>query len=87
MSDVYQQYDELVGKVITETRRMAHCDQWVLHSPGTCTYCDKYPELQQFRIDNKLNFGENEAGLLSCPAEMRRPQEKIERWGGNVATF
>ena len=34
----------------------AHCDMNVLHAPGICWACDEFPNMQQQRKDNKINF-------------------------------
>lgn len=62
----------------------AHCDSRILHQPGFCEYCDKYPEAQQRRIDLDVNFtgGRNEA-LLPCPAEQARNIRDMYAWAGN----
>lgn len=33
-----------------------HCNTEVLHAPGECEFCDKYPERQQGRIVSKTPF-------------------------------
>lgn len=84
-ADPYAEYDRIVNEVIDKTRRMAHCDQWVLHAPGACEYCDMYPELQEARVRLNINFtGKPVAGGFICPAEKLRPLAKIERWHGNI---
>ncbi len=61
-----------------------HCDSLVLHAPSTCEFCDMYPEAQQERVRQGINFtGENEPGKARCPAEKLRPAEQIHRWWGN----
>lgn len=63
-----------------------HCDDLVLHAPGNCKYCDMFPDIQQARIKNGVNFtGENDPKKKQCPAEVRRSLDTINRWGGNVA--
>lgn len=63
-----------------------HCDSRVLHAPGECVYCDLYPERQQARTDQGVNFtGHYDADKQLCPAEIERPLTTINRWGGNVA--
>ena len=63
-----------------------HCDSRVLHAPTECVYCDHYPEAQQERIDNKINFtGHHDTDKKMCPAESARALDNINRWGGNVA--
>ncbi len=49
--------------------KFPHCNSRLLHAPGDCFYCDKFPELQQERIDSAIPF--------SCL--------EANGWGGNVA--
>lgn len=68
------------------TAKYPHCDALVLHAPGECKYCDRYPDAQQWRIINKINFtGHNDPDKAQCPAEQRRKLATINRWYGNVA--
>lgn len=63
---------------------MPHCDQRVLHSPGTCKYCDEYPEWQDARNMWDINFtGEHDPNKTLCPSEAKRDIDTIERWPGN----
>ena len=63
-----------------------HCDSNILHAPTECQDCDEYPEAQHERIDNDINFtGHHHADKATCPSEMARPLETIERWPGNRA--
>lgn len=57
-----------------------HCDSNVLHAPGECVYCDMYPQEQQQRITNGINF----TGHGLDPATEARPLEIVNRWYGNV---
>lgn len=69
------------------TGTFPHCDSRVLHAPGECQFCDMYPLAQAQRRDAGLNFtGHHEAGKATCPSELARPLEVIERWPGNRAT-
>lgn len=63
-----------------------HCDSGVLHLPGTCEFCDmaKFQVLHDWRAANGINHtGENDPAKKRCPAEARRPLERIHDWGGN----
>jgi hypothetical protein len=73
--------------VINGNRYQApHCDELVLHAPYECTYCDAFPERQAERVKTNVNFtGHSDPGKSTCPAELRRPNSVINRWGGNVA--
>lgn len=67
--------------------KMPHCDQYVLHAPGECKYCDMYPEAQQKRVADKINFtGHHEHGKTVCPSEERRSIKIIHNWYGNAPT-
>lgn len=62
-----------------------HCDQSVLHSPGTCSHCDKYPDWQHGREVQRINFtGEYDDSKVMCPSEWFRDVGTIERWPGNT---
>lgn len=64
---------------------MPHCDQRVLHAPGKCVYCDRYPEWQEYRQMLEMAFTgeERRDHELPCPATVRRPLDQIEAWPGN----
>ncbi len=78
-----QQYDAFIkGRAY-----MPHCDQRVLHRPGTCVYCDKFPDLQHAREVMMINFTDtNDRDKVPCPSTWFRSRETIERWPGNRAT-
>jgi hypothetical protein len=66
--------------------RFPHCDAFVLHSPGSCEYCDmpEFAVLHQYRRDNNINHtGEQLTTKKECPAEARRALATINRWYGN----
>jgi hypothetical protein len=66
--------------------RSPHCDQYVLHAPGECEFCDLYPKRQAWRVEASVNFtGHDDADKMKCPSEMLRPRSVINRWSGNVA--
>lgn len=68
------------------TARFPHCDARVLHEPKNCEFCDMFPELQQERIKNNINFtGEGNPNKKPCPAEAARGLKSINSWYGNVA--
>lgn len=70
-----------------------HCDPKILHSPeANCAICNEYADsLQYIRKIWGINFtGEHSKfdadgnRLLPCPAEVARPLENINKWGGNT---
>lgn len=63
-----------------------HCDDLVLHEPGRCEYCDRFPGWQDARLMRGIAFtgNEPEEWERACPATILRSVEKIERWYGNV---
>lgn len=76
---------EFTKQVLDARRTLPHCDMYVMHRKGTCDYCDRVPELQQYRIDNRINFtNEEEPNLADCPSWETRHRLTIERWSGNV---
>lgn len=78
----------LPSKEITMSDRapFPHCDSGVLHAPGSCEFCDNYPDLQAARLDARVNFtGQNVKGFDPCPATVRRSLDRIEQWHGNRA--
>lgn len=65
-----------------------HCDAYVLHPPGTCEYCDSpsCAPLHEYRRVHGVNHtGVWDLSKAPCPAEVRRPKAKIDRWPGNQA--
>jgi len=63
-----------------------HCDGAILHSPGSCIYCDKYPSRQQYRVESNTNFSDkNDSTKLPCPSTYTRSAESRDRWYGNQA--
>ena len=80
------------AEIATSERRLStapypHCDSNVLHRPGSCVFCDKFPDAQLSRIYGRINFtGDSDPELLPDPASIQRPLEVINRWGGNRAT-
>lgn len=62
-----------------------HCDQYVLHAPGECEYCDHYPFAQAARSHLGINYtGHYESGKAKCPAERIRSLHHINLWPGNT---
>lgn len=64
---------------------MPHCDSRVLHAPGECEYCDRYPAWQEYRQLARIAFTGHEPGEyeLPCPSTATRTREVVERWPGN----
>lgn len=63
----------------------AHCDSRVLHGPGHCEYCDKYPEAQQQRLRLSVAFTDEPDNWVTFPdpATDARGTESLYGWGGN----
>jgi hypothetical protein len=83
-------YADYLAAIKHGPQGIPHCDELVLHAPGDCVYCDKYPTRQQARLDMGILFTDEKgyAGPTArpCPATLLRPVETIERWYGNVPT-
>lgn len=71
------------------TIQMPHCDQLVLHSPGTCEACDLHPEWQAYRAAAGIAFSDMPAhevqahGLVPCPSTYSRSAEVRDAWNRN----
>ncbi len=71
---------------------MPHCDARILHAPGVCTYCDKHPEWQEYRLAAGICFtGETpeNSWQTPCPADQARPPDSPSdhrKWGANKPT-
>ena len=62
-----------------------HCDSRILHAPGECKYCDKYPDRQRLREVQGINFtGKSDVTKSKCPAETARSLDIINHWRGNI---
>lgn len=63
-----------------------HCDSSILHAPGECQHCDTYPDWQQARETQRINFtGHMESGKSPCPSVWFRDPLTRDLWGGNQA--
>jgi ribosomal protein L32 len=61
-----------------------HCDSRVLHAPGDCEYCDHYPNRQQERVAQKVNFTNGrDPDKAPCPADAARGAT-VNQWHGNA---
>jgi len=64
-----------------------HCDELVLHRPGTCDVCDLYPRSQGARLWMGVAFTNDPIphplGFMGCPALERRGIGVINSWYGN----
>lgn len=62
-----------------------HCDQMVLHAPGTCKYCDTKPVWQELRKLWGIAFtGDVPTGdQMPCPSDRLRGIGGANVWGGN----
>jgi hypothetical protein len=61
------------GRTVFVKTRSIHCDEKVLHRPGTCYFCDEHgADLQAARENVGVNFtGENDPSKAPCPADRR----------------
>lgn len=61
-----------------------HCDSRVLHAPGECEVCDKYPTWQELRFVWGIAFTgyEPDQNELPDPATYVRGEE-VNAWEGN----
>lgn len=66
-----------------------HCDSRILHSPGTCRYCDMRPDWQALRSAQGIAFSDMsteaalEHGLVPCPSTYYRAADVRDMWGPN----
>lgn len=61
-----------------------HCDPTILHAPGSCKWCDLYPEWQNLRRTWSINFtNEYDIEKAPCPSVYFREVGARDRWGGN----
>lgn len=62
-----------------------HCDSLVLHGPGECKFCDRYPDWQDARIRENIAFTgrEPERFGTACPSTLTRTVDTINLWPGN----
>jgi hypothetical protein len=73
-----------------------HCDSNVLHSPRACVFCDERPDLQDYRMQNRILFTDDilntvtergytteQYGWTQCPAWVERGSA-CQKWEGNV---
>lgn len=67
-----------------------HCDSKILHSPGTCEFCDRHPDWQELRQYQGIAFSDTpdetvvRDDLVPCPSTWHRPAELRDLWHGNV---
>lgn len=64
---------------------MPHCDARVLHAPGECEYCDRYPDWQRLRQTWGVAFTGHDPtpDQVPCPSTVIRPLDVINAWPGN----
>jgi hypothetical protein len=65
-----------------------HCDQSILHAPGECEFCDKYPDWQELREIQRISFTNEPISddKAPCPSTWFRSAEVRDRWPGNRTT-
>ena len=72
-----------------------HCDQDILHEPGSCRFCDEKPEWQALRQlwgicftgqePEIVTHGNHHYQMIACPSDIRRLGGVADRWPGNKA--
>ena len=60
-----------------------HCDSNILHSPGTCEFCDHYPDRQELRRHYGEPFTDQQGEHEDIGGRSKRQAEK---WWGNRAS-
>jgi hypothetical protein len=73
-------------KLLNKGRAFApHCDQSILHAPGECEFCDKYPDWQEMRTTQRIAFtGEPTSDdKAPCPSTWFRSAVQRDLWPGN----
>lgn len=76
-------YKEYSANWAAEGNAFPHCDERVLHSPGTCKACDSTTVLQQYRKMLGLQYtDELQANDPLLPGE-DRSRASAEAWGRN----
>lgn len=69
-----------------------HCDVHILHEPGRCDSCDRFPHYQKARelwgvaftrVD--VNDPVTPGAIIQDPAEVVRPLVNMNAWHGNTA--
>lgn len=74
------------AKIEVNKMILPHCDSSLLHAPGECIFCDKYPEMQEYRKYARINFsGHDDSKKAPCPSTHFRNEETINKWRGNRA--
>lgn len=80
-------YTDVLG---TNGIQFPHCDALILHSPGTCQYCDRHPDWQALRSAQGIAFSDTsddvirDHNLIPCPSTVRRTRDLRDRWPGNT---
>lgn len=91
-SNIYDLDEEgFMNMAVLEGVVYPHCDPRVLHSPGTCEFCDEHPDWQAERVRKKIDFTNDKVDEADasreypCPSFLYRDRETIEKWWGNRA--
>lgn len=80
----------LDGPVRDRSITFPHCDSLILHSPGTCMYCDDHPDWQQYRLGAGIAFSDTDPlvvrdqGLAPCPSIFHRSSAVRDQWANNL---
>jgi len=79
-----EEEDPRLEQAMETLGQFPHCDYLILHSPGTCEFCDSRPVWQALRVIYGINFtNEDYPNKEPCPSLVRRSLETINKWGGN----
>lgn len=84
----YADYFAALTESVQKTGAIPHCDSNILHGPmDNCRWCNERRDLQVFRFTHKIAYTGRPApqGWRPCPADVLRPGDDKERWGGNAA--
>lgn len=81
---------EKARRTLADGRAFApHCDQRILHEPGSCWACDLYPDWQKLRELWGIAFtGAPTSGDMPDPADYHRPPGSLSdhrQWPNNRA--
>lgn len=84
--EILEVYKAKLKYLSMDQTQYPHCNQYVLHAPSACEFCDKHPDWQEQRLNAYVEFTGNEPPLMSvwigCPADILFNMQK-NKWHGN----